>query len=184
MQIKVKNDLLNLESTGEIFAAILKSRGLTDKEEMEAFLRPPALTLAYLLGHISVDPKQLASAKKIILQAINDGEDICVFGDYDADGITSTAILWQSLMLLTKASKARVMPFIPDRTRHGYGLSTKAAADILDGTAFAATTHPDFHPSLIVTVDNGIVALSCKRAPERGLRHHYRPSSTWYQIPD
>lgn len=158
MRISIKNDFSGSESTNEIFAAVLKSRGLKNKTDVENFLRPPIPTLKFLLDEIKVDKKELDKAKKIIHKAIKDGKDICIFGDYDADGITSTAVLWQTLSQIAKESSSRVMPFIPDRTRHGYGLSSRAVTDILEGTAFAGSGHPDFKPDLLITVDNGIVA--------------------------
>lgn len=158
MRTRVKIEMEGTETAPEIFAALLKSRGFTTKQEAAEFLRPPVPSLDYLIDHISIDRRELDRARGLIRKAIEEGKDICVFGDYDADGITSTAILWQTLTYLAKGGKARVMPFIPDRIRHGYGLSEKAVDDILTGTAFHGTAHPDFRPHLIITVDNGIVA--------------------------
>lgn len=139
-------------------SAILRGRGLVEDQEIKDFLEPQKPSLERLLKSIAIDKKQLSKAKKIVEAAIAGNQDILVFGDYDADGITSTAIMWQSLMMVAKGSKARVMPFIPDRARHGYGLSDRAIQDIYDGTAFGKSIYPDFNPSLIITVDNGIVA--------------------------
>jgi single-stranded-DNA-specific exonuclease len=87
----------------------------------------------------------LAWAAARLRRAAATHEKVLIFGDYDADGICATAVLWQSLHEL--GCEAR--PFIPDRFRHGYGLTLKAFEE--------ATA--DFQPDLVVTVDNGIVAF-------------------------
>lgn len=183
MRIVVKDEVKSGADAKSIFASLLKNRGFGTKKEMEEFLRPPSPTLTYLLDHISVDRGELTKAKKMIEEAIAAGKDICVFGDYDADGITSAAVLWQTLMLISYGSKARVMPFIPDRSRHGYGLSEKAVTDILSGKAFQETAHPDFRPDLVITVDNGIVAnASVDILKEKGIvviiTDHHQKSDT------
>lgn len=158
MQLDIQANLTHLTSASDIFAALLHGLGLKTREEMTNFLKPPAPTLPKLIEALKVPESELNHAKAIINHAIASGRDICVFGDYDADGVTSTAILWQALRHLARGTPARIMPFIPDRHRHGYGLSSQAAADIQSGQAFAGTAHPDFNPTLIITVDNGIVA--------------------------
>ncbi|MDE2588104.1 MAG: single-stranded-DNA-specific exonuclease RecJ, partial [Patescibacteria group bacterium] len=72
-------------------------------------------------------------------------EKIIVFGDYDVDGITGTAVLWETLY----KQGADVTPYIPHRVDEGYGLSIKGIENVL-------TQFPDTR--LIITVDNGIVA--------------------------
>lgn len=79
-----------------------------------------------------------------IQKAINSGEKICVYGDYDADGVTSTALLY----LYFESCGADVIYYIPDRNSEGYGLNFSAI-----GKLFAEKV------SLIVTVDNGISAF-------------------------
>ncbi|MBI4097506.1 MAG: single-stranded-DNA-specific exonuclease RecJ, partial [Candidatus Levybacteria bacterium] len=77
--------------------------------------------------------------------AIEKKEQIIIFGDYDADGVSGTAILWETLNSLS----ANVMPYIPHRVEEGYGLSVKGIENLLK-------TFPN--TKLIITVDNGIVA--------------------------
>lgn len=79
-----------------------------------------------------------------IQKAINNGEKICVYGDYDADGVTSTALLY----LYLENCGANVIYYIPDRNSEGYGLNFSAVDKL-----FAEKV------SLIVTVDNGISAF-------------------------
>ena len=158
MQISLTSDLSNLSSAEDIFQTILSSRGLNSKEEINNFLFPPKPNLKSLISETAIKEESIKKAKNLILDSIDKAENILVFGDYDADGITSSAILWQTLVFLAKGKKAKVMPFIPDRTRHGYGLSLKAIKDILSGDAFKETSIKNFYPHLVVTVDNGIVA--------------------------
>ena len=79
-----------------------------------------------------------------IQKAINSGEKICVYGDYDADGVTSTALLY----LYLENCEANVIYYIPDRNSEGYGLNFSAIDKL-----FAEKV------SLIITVDNGISAF-------------------------
>ena len=87
----------------------------------------------------------MARAVDRILTAVEDGEKIAVFGDYDADGVTATAVLYH---FLQNIAEANVISYIPDRLTEGYGISV-AAVDTLG----------DAGVTLIVTVDNGIVAF-------------------------
>ncbi len=122
----------------EPFAAyLLCARGMTDEFEIESFLYDTDL----------IDPFTLPDMEKAcerIHKAIDSGERITVFGDYDADGVTSTALLYSYL----SSCGAQVDCYIPDRADEGYGMNNRAI-DILKerGT------------QLIVTVDNGVSAI-------------------------
>lgn len=157
-EINLKINIEKDASAEEILQTILASRGHQTDVEQKAFLHPPAPTLSMLLKETGIKQSVLVECKKILDVHIEAGDDICVFGDYDADGITATAVLWQALMYYTKGKQVRILPFLPDRHRHGYGLSVNAIKEIMDGQAFQSTKYPDFSPKLIITVDNGIVA--------------------------
>lgn len=87
----------------------------------------------------------LPEAGVLIADAVRDGARILVVGDYDADGATAAAVAIQGL----RAMGARAVDgLVPDRQRHGYGLSPALVAE-------AAALAPD----LIITVDNGIAAI-------------------------
>ena len=121
-----------------LLAGILAARGITDPTE--------ALTLLAGEEELS-DPlllKDMDKACARILQAIDHEETIVVFGDYDVDGVTATALLYQHL----KGMGANVKCMLPSREGDGYGLSKNAIQSI----------HEKGYP-LIVTVDNGIAAL-------------------------
>lgn len=119
-------------------ARVLVSRGWTE-EEAASFFRPAD-------GETLADPllmKGMAEAAERIRRAIADGEHIRVYGDYDADGVTSTALMTRLLSSLG----AKFDTYIPHRSREGYGLNRNAIE-----LAKAAGA------SLIVTVDNGVSA--------------------------
>ena len=92
-----------------------------------------------------VDLIDIDKASKRIEKAIKEKEKICIYGDYDADGITSTAMLY----LYLKKRGGDVFYYIPDRNKEGYGLNIKAIYEISKrGT------------KLIVTVDNGVTSVN------------------------
>lgn len=119
-------------------ALILVSRGITEYEDVEEFFDS---------DFSFCDPYLIADMEKAvdrIEKAINEKEKICVFGDYDADGVTATTLMYSYL-----ASRgADVMYYIPDRVSEGYGMN-KDAVTYLNGKGV----------KLIVTVDNGISAI-------------------------
>ncbi len=120
-----------------ILATLLQIRGIRTPEEIHDFL--------YNVSGIA-DPLEIRDMDKAaqrVRQAIEDGEKICVYGDYDADGVTSTALLYSYL----EAVGADVSYYIPSRETEGYGMNI-AAVDILHEQGV----------QLIVTVDNGIAA--------------------------
>lgn len=125
------------------------ARGLTEPYEIEQFIeKEPEFSDPYDLSGMS-------EAVERINIAIESEEKILVFGDYDCDGVTATAILVKYL----KSKGADVSYRIPDRESEGYGISVKAIEEAFnDGI------------SLIITVDNGINALKeAERANELGV---------------
>ena len=119
-----------------IIATIMLNRGITDPESFitpteEGFLDP-----FMMLG--------MEKATERILKAIADNEKIAIYGDYDVDGITSTAIMVKFL----RSHKADVIYYIPDRHEEGYGINT----DAIDKIHAQGVT-------LLITVDCGITAL-------------------------
>ena len=133
------------------FAALLvTSRGFEDIDEISDFLDYDApLTLEPL------SIKDMDKAAERINRAIDDFELICVFGDYDADGVTATALLYSYL----ETRGANAVRYIPDRLTEGYGLNIRAIEQLADRGV-----------KLIVTVDNGVSAIEeAKRAKELGV---------------
>ncbi|MFH2019100.1 MAG: DHH family phosphoesterase, partial [bacterium] len=160
MQIKINHKISSDATAPEIIEILLKSRGLKSKKQIEEFLHPAPPTLKYLLKESGLSKTNLEKAKQLLDSHLKENHDICVFGDYDADGVTATAIMWQAIIAYAKStnSASRILPFIPDRHRHGYGLSDKAVTEVLAGSAFHKTQFSDLSPQLIITVDTGIVA--------------------------
>ena len=117
-------------------AQVLINRGINTVEEGEAFLKPDLSRL-----HSPFLMKDMEPAVEVLISAIRGKEKIAIYGDYDVDGITSTAILFSLLQLLG----GEVIFYIPDRLQEGYGLN------------FAALDHLKSRGvSTIVTVDCGI----------------------------
>lgn len=110
---------------------------------------------------------RLQQAAEVIQQAGNDKQKILIFGDYDCDGVTSTAILWETLYELGIESR----PFLPHREKHGYGISVAVLEEIWE----------EFQPDLLITVDNGIVANEAfswlrERGVKTLLTDHHQPN--------
>ncbi len=159
------------EKVKDILAALLANRGVTEKADIETFLHPPNpddLTVA----DVGIDAASLIKALTRIDQAIKNKESIVVYADYDADGITAGAIMWETLHGLG----AQVMPYIPHRVEEGYGLSQKGIDAVKE----------KYNPTLIVTVDHGISAKEkVEYAKHLGIEiivtdHHTKPA----ELPD
>ncbi len=153
------------QTLDELEAILLSNRQIADQA---LFFQPPH-PFDLTLSDVGINAHQSELAVARLQTALDKQEDVLVFGDYDADGITSTAILWLTLHHLGYNAR----PFIPHREKHGYGLSDRALNDIL------AAKKPD----LIVTVDNGIVAHQpVTRLNELGIdviiTDHHQPETT------
>ena len=133
-----------------IVARILLQRGVSEPQACHDFLRPSLKCL-----HDPAGIPGLARAAERVARAIRDGERIVIYGDYDVDGITATAILWHAVRTLG----GRAEFYIPHRIEEGYGLNAEAIAQLCNDGA-----------KLIVTVDCGVTAIEPARvARERGV---------------
>ncbi len=120
------------------FAALLISKRISNDEEISSFLgHDDSLCDPFLLPDMEL-------AVERINDAIFDYEKICVYGDYDCDGVTSTALLYSYLDI----QGANVIYMLPDRIENGYGLTR----NIIDKMKAEGV-------NLIVTVDNGVAAI-------------------------
>ena len=117
-------------------AAALAAKGYSSADSVMESLNTDELSDPFLI-------KDMQIAADTINAAIDNGEKICIYGDYDCDGVMSTVILYSYLI----ETGADVIYYIPERTE-GYGLNMKAVDKINEEGV-----------SLIVTVDNGISAL-------------------------
>ena len=118
-----------------IVALIASSRGYTDPTDLEQFLSDePYFDDAYELCDIM-------HAADIVNLNIDENKKIAVYGDYDCDGVTATALLYKYL----KGRGADCIYYIPDRFSEGYGMNCDAVRHL-----------KDLGVDLIITVDNGI----------------------------
>lgn len=130
-----------LESTGSNEKSLIKrlliSRGMKTDEEIKEFLNPLEMTIT--------SPDVFTDMQKTIerlSRAIENNETIIIYGDFDADGVTSTSVLYKTLKFLG----ANVHYFIPDRENEGHGFDKKALIKLM-------TT---VKPKVIISVDCGI----------------------------
>lgn len=123
-------------SVTSLTAAALAAKGYSSAESVMESLNTDELSDPFLI-------KDMQQAADTINTAIENGERLCIYGDYDCDGIMSAVILYSYLL----EAGADVTYYIPERS-DGYGLNTKAANEIYA-----------YGVSLIITVDNGISAI-------------------------
>ncbi|MBS7576169.1 MULTISPECIES: single-stranded-DNA-specific exonuclease RecJ [unclassified Enterococcus] len=137
ISIKSEQALYSQAAIDPIVARLLASRGINSEEKLTAFLNPnfSALHDPFLLN-------DMQKAVERINQAINAGENILIYGDYDADGMTSTSVLKEALDELG----AEVITYLPNRFTDGYGPNKEIYQYYIDNEKV----------SLIVTVDNGV----------------------------
>lgn len=157
----------NLDKVGRILGVsplivkIMINRGISTIEDMKKFLNPRLENL-----HSPFLMKDMENGINIIKCAILNKEKIMIYGDYDADGVTSTVILYKALTLCG----AKVNYYIPNRETEGYGMSSERLKKIKkDGY------------NVVITCDNGISALEqVEKAKELGMTivvtdHHELP---------
>lgn len=138
-QVNLNQDLIDEFQLSPITAKLFSLRQVNTKQQLEFWLHATEFDLA--------DPYLMHDMDKAIArinQAIDQGEKITIYGDYDADGITATSIMVEVLSILG----ADVHYLIPDRFKDGYGPSlSKYQQLVADGT------------KLIITVDNGVTGI-------------------------
>ncbi|HEX7475117.1 MAG TPA: single-stranded-DNA-specific exonuclease RecJ, partial [Dehalococcoidales bacterium] len=156
-----KEYLAQAAGSSSLMAQLLYNRGLEDPAKMELFLAGDE--------RLSGDPLLLSgmqTAISRIYRALLSGEKIAVYGDFDVDGVTSTALMVQGLNSLGGI----VVPYIPHRITEGHGLRTAALEELHEKGV-----------SLIITVDCGITDVEeAKNAAKLGMTliitdHHAPP---------
>ena len=142
---------------------IIKNRRI---KEISEFLDPKS-PLSISLKDF--DPKYslyLIKVDKILRDVKKNDQMIIVYTDYDADGITGGTILWETLYLLG----FKVMPYVPDRKKEGYGFSIIGIDNVIK----------NFNPALIISVDHGITKVKeIEYAKKKGIKvivtdHHLK----------
>ena len=146
-----------------VAAQVLYNRGIIDPSHISDFLShgSPVLHDPFLLPGMREAVKRLA-------KAIDSGQTIGVFGDFDVDGVTATALLTQGLGNL----KGKVAPYIPHRVIEGHGLNQEAVQAL-----------KDLGVALLVTVDCGVtssqeVSLAVDLGMDVIITDHHTPPST------
>jgi single-stranded-DNA-specific exonuclease len=156
-------DLAARLKTSPLLAQVLLNRGLREPQECNDFLRPSLRAMH--------DPALLPNVTKAaerIARAVRDREKIVIYGDYDVDGITATAILWHAIRTLGGVADF----YIPHRIEEGYGLNAEAIEQICGDGA-----------RLIISVDCGVTAVEqVKVACERGVDVIITDHHEWREI--
>ena len=157
--------------TGELIDRVLLSRGIKPDKDGDAFLHPSLREM-----HDPSGIPDLDKAATRILGAVSNDEPIVIYGDYDVDGVTASAILIQ----LIRAIKpdAKVSSYIPHRLDEGYGINAEAIRTLVDQGA-----------RVIVSVDCGITAIEpALVAKELGvdliITDHHNPPESMDDLPD
>lgn len=133
------NSLAKLSNTTNLTAKILANRGITTPEQVIEFINPKIQNL-----HNAQNMKDLKKALDFIIDTIKANKKIAIYGDYDADGITSTVILYRAF----KRLGADVIYYIPDREAEGYGINIESVYKLYK-----------LNIATIFTCDNGIAAI-------------------------
>jgi len=157
-EIKTQDNLTNKE----IVNFLLKSRHIDNLNE---FLNPPS-PFDLPLKDFGPYEKSFRKVLKVLKEIKEKDQMIVVYTDYDADGITGGAVLWETLYLLG----FKVMPYVPHRRLEGYGFSKKGIDNV----------KKQFNPALIISVDHGITKVEeIKYASSLGIKiivtdHHLK----------
>jgi len=136
---EAENPLL-FRGAGTLVSRLLYNRGINDPSEAEIFLKADK--------RLAIDPfsvPDMHAAVNRVYKALFSGEKIAIYGDFDADGITATALLVQGLGELG----GDVVPYIPHRIQEGYGLRVPALEKLRKQGV-----------TLVITVDTGITAFT------------------------
>ena len=145
-------DIVKVLNIDENLATLLVQRGITNYEEAKTFFRPSLSQL-----HDPFLMKDMDKAVERVMRAINDGEKVLIYGDYDVDGTTAVAVVYTYLKPFFK--KKKIEFYIPDRYEEGYGISIK-------GIDYAA----DNGFKLVIALDCGIKAVErIEYANQRGV---------------
>lgn len=155
-----------VDTKEEVIKILLKNRKINSDKEKNEFFNPKD-PLKITLEEVGISKEKIKNAIKRIKESKKNKEKVLIYGDYDADGICATAILWETLYRM----KLDVVPYIPERFSEGYGLNSDTVARLKLKIK---------ELGLIITVDNGIVAFDgVKKAKDLGIDviitdHHER----------
>ncbi len=158
--LKLRDKLAKSLNISSVTAQVLVNRGIENETEANLFLNCTLFDLPspYLM-------KGMDKAVERIKEALESNEKIAIYGDYDVDGVTSTALLYTFL----KGLKANVTYYNPDRLKEGYGINIDAVKKLAEERV-----------SLIISGDCGITAVNeVEQAKELGVdfivTDHHKP---------
>ena len=141
-KIKTKEKIKIQSSTkNSLLDELLGLKNFQNEKEIEKFLNPSKNDLISPYAFCDME-----KAVKRIFSAIENNQNILIWGDFDCDGVTSSSVLYKAL----KKLNANVQVFIPDRALHGHGLNSKELIKFISKDKI----------KLIITVDCGISNLS------------------------
>jgi len=155
---------------GPILWQLLYNRGISNDKEILDFLSIDVDE--QILDPFSLDG--MDSAVNLLIKHLKEKNKVCIYGDYDADGVTSSAVLF----LLLKLFKTQVEVYIPDRKKDGYGVNAKSIKYLSDSGV-----------KLIITVDCGIrnkeeFELAKKSGIDVIVTDHHLPGDNQEDWPD
>jgi len=150
---------------------LLAARGFSNPTLSHDFLNP---SLKHLHDPSSIPDLDRAAAR--ILAALRNAEPVVIYGDYDVDGITASAILWHTLRAI--APEANISTYVPHRIDEGYGLSAPALLELANAGA-----------KVVVSVDCGITAIAPAQAAKAAgldliITDHHNPPAPGQPLPD
>ncbi|OFL48143.1 hypothetical protein HMPREF2767_08285 [Nosocomiicoccus sp. HMSC067E10] len=132
----ITDELIERYKLSELSQHILENRGFTSEDDLKKILEPETHSPSLIYD--------IDKATELIQEHVNNQSRILIYGDYDADGITSTTILYKAL----KKRNINVYFFIPNRVDHGYGLNYDLLQEEVIGNF-----------DLVITVDNGVTHI-------------------------
>lgn len=144
MRLNIKRKIADNTDSEDIVTLLLKDRGINNRAEFITPPNPTTIDFSFFFAENKTFKKNRDLILKKLQTIREKKKTIVVYTDYDADGITGGAILWETLHLLG----FKAMPYVPNRKTEGYGFS-KAGID---------SVKKQLDPALIISVDHGIVA--------------------------
>ncbi len=143
MKLSIKRRIKPNENSEAIIKTLLKDRKITNQEEFYNPVHPKDIDFSAFFEDKDVYQSKLDKVLKLLKEIKRKEGTVVVYTDYDADGLTGGAILWETLNRLG----FKVLPYVPNRKKEGYGFSKVGIDNIKD----------EFDPALIISVDHGIV---------------------------
>lgn len=129
-------------TVNEILNILFKNRNIKDIKFFLSPLHPRDISIKDIFSHDKKLTNNLKKTCKLLEEIFRDKKTIVVYTDYDADGVTGGAIMWETLY----AMGFKVMPYVPDRKKEGYGFSEIGIDHV----------KKMYNPALIISIDHGI----------------------------